>query len=392
MRVAVLVARFPSLSQTFILNQITGLIDRGVAVDIYAHAPSGEPKAHPDVDAYRLPDRTHYGFGIGRGRLARGLWRLGALGASGPRAMLTRLLGLRQRRYDVIHAHFGPLGHQGLALREAGLLDGRLVTSFHGYDITRHVQEFGEHCYERLFDRGDLFLPISERWRSRLIELGCESGKIAVHRMGIDCRRFVFTPRPRPASGPVRLVTIARLVEKKGVEYGIRAVARLLRAGHRLEYDIIGDGPLKEELARLIQELGVGEAVRLLGWKQQDEIAPILAAADVLLAPSVTGRDGDQEGIPVALMEAMASGLLVVSTLHSGIPELISDRVTGYLVPERDVPALAEALEHLIGHRESWPELCRAARVFVERNHDLERLNDRLVEVYRSVTAAERAA
>jgi colanic acid/amylovoran biosynthesis glycosyltransferase len=180
-------------------------------------------------------------------------------------------------------------------------------------------------------------------------------------------------------------VTIARLVEKKGVEYGIRAVAKLVRAKLSIEYHVIGDGPLREDLRQLIQELDANDTVKLLGWKQQQEVVEILNNAHIMLAPSVTSQDGDQEGIPVSLMEAMARGLPIVSTQHSGIPELIENGVSGFLVPEQDVDALAEKLGYLIEHPEVWPEMGRAGRVYVEKHYDINKLNNQLVEIYQKL-------
>lgn len=111
----------------------------------------------------------------------------------------------------------------------------------------------------------------------------------------------------------------------------------------------------------------------------------MLEGADILLAPSVTGSDGNQEGIPVAIMEAMAVGSLIISTRHSGIPELVQDGVSGFLVPERDVDALAEKLIYLIEHPEIWPEMGQAGRAFVEANYDISKLNDSLVDIYQQL-------
>ena len=297
------------------------------------------------------------------------------------------LLGKRQ--YDIIHCHFGPNGLKGSLLRDIGAIQGKLITTFHGYDMSNYPKEMGDHVYKRLFDKGDFLLPISEYWRQRLIELGCDDKKIIVHRMGIDCKRFSFIPCRLHANGPVKIVTIARLVEKKGVELGISAVAKLAKVTRNIQYNIVGDGTLKEDLEQLIQDLHLGDRVKLLGWKQQEEIAEILNNSHILLAPSVTSKDGDQEGIPVALMESMAVGLPIVSTQHSGIPELIQNGVSGFLVAERDVDALAGRLCYLIEHPEIWPEMGRAGRKFVEDHHDIDKLNDRLVEIYKRLLNGE---
>ncbi len=411
MRIAFLVDQFPALSETFILNQIVGLLDRGHEVDIYSDLPGDTSKVHPDVERYQLINRTYYSK-IPYRRVLRVLKGIGLLVANfyrnpvvvlrsanvfqynfykyGEQAAIFRLLYsalpfLNKQPYDIIHCHFGRNGLRGLLLRDIGAIRGKLIVSFHGFDISQYLQKYGDRIYEPMFEAGNLFLPISEHWKQRLIELGCNKDKIVVHRMGIDCGKFSFIPRGRQPSDRVQIVTIARLVEKKGVEYGIQAVAKLAKVNPKIEYNIVGDGPLREDLQQLIQELEVSDTVKLLGWKQQQEILEILNQAHILLAPSVTSKDGDREGIPVTLMEAMAKGLPVVSTQHSGIPELIENGVSGFLVPERDVDALAEKLGYLIERPEVWPDMGRAGRAYVEEHYNVNKLNDRLVEIYQQL-------
>jgi colanic acid/amylovoran biosynthesis glycosyltransferase len=272
-----------------------------------------------------------------------------------------------------------------MLLREIGAIEGKLVTVFHGFDITLLLKEQRERIYKRLFETGDLFLPISEHWKHRLIELGCPEEKIIVHRMGVDCNRFLFRSRRLDDSNKVRFVSIGRLVEKKGFEYGIRAVAKLTKNVQNIEYTIVGDGALNEYLQNLIQELGVDNNIHMVGWKQQEEVIEILENAHILLAPSVTSKNGDQEGIPVSLMEAMAMGLPIVSTKHSGIPELIENGVSGFLVPERDSEALYEKLKYLVDRPDMWPEMGAQGRKYVEENYNINKLNDRLVHIFKDL-------
>jgi colanic acid/amylovoran biosynthesis glycosyltransferase len=166
------------------------------------------------------------------------------------------------------------------------------------------------------------------------------------------------------------------------VEYGIRAVADVLKEGPHLEYRVVGDGPLSEQLQTLIDELDMGDRIALLGWKTQAEIAELMRGSDIFLAPSVTSSDGEIEGIPVVLMEAMARGIPVISTWHAGIPELVQDGVSGYLVPERNVEALSQRLLDLSMNPALWSAMGRAGRERVERNHDIEKLNDHLEQLY----------
>ena len=400
MRIAFVVTEFPALSETFVLNQITGLMDQGHEIDIHADRPR-RIAAHPDYFTYKLASRVYYRIWIPKNtskRILKALWLFATnahknMGAT-LRSMTPTRIGsgdalLRQfyeavpylgrPRYDAIICHFGENGIRLANLKRLGAVQGRLLTFFHGADITRYVIAHSERVYDELFREGALFLPISERWKHRLIELGCAPAKIRVHHMGIDTARFVFQPRQEGADSHLRLVSVARLVEKKGLRYAIDAVSQLqLPTGMKLTYEIIGDGPLHDGLTRQVAELGLQDRVKLSGWQDQAYVVAALAASHVLLAPSVTAKDGDQEGIPVSLMEAMAAGLPVVSTFHSGIPELIEDGVSGLLVNEADPAALASAIERLLADPALRLSIALGARALVESRWNIKALNQSL--------------
>ena len=169
------------------------------------------------------------------------------------------------------------------------------------------------------------------------------------------------------------------------VAYTIRAIARLISSGRRVSYSVVGDGELRSDLEQLIKDLGIESEVLLLGRRNHEEVLRLILDAHVLVAPSVTAANGDQEGIPNVLKEAMASGLPVLSTQHSGIPELVQNGISGFLVPERDVDALTEKLEYFIDHPEKWPEMGRNGRNYVKKYYDINKLNDRLVKIYQQL-------
>ncbi len=405
MKIAFLVSMFPTLSETFVLNQITGLLDRGDEVDIYAQGKGDTQHMHPDVLTYGLLGRTYYLPIMPRNpaaRISKGVlllvsnWRRGPrilsrasnVGRYGWDAASLRLLytgmsfAQRACHYDIIHCHFGWNGLLASKLKDMGVLQGKVVVTFHGADMSAYLRRRGSDAYRFLFRKGELFLPVSERWRRKLTELGCAEDRLVVHRMGVRCSDLSFHPRRLPEDRTVRIVTIARLVEKKGVEYGIRAVAQVLRRHAQVQYNIIGDGPLRKYLRNLIDDLKLTDKVRLLGAREQRDVYRLLTDSHILLCPSVMSEEGDEEGIPVAIMEAMGCGLPVVATRHSGIPELVEDGVSGFLAPERDVDAVAERLSYLMEHAETWPAMGQAGRARIEADYDIEKLNDRLVQIY----------
>ena len=169
----------------------------------------------------------------------------------------------------------------------------------------------------------------------------------------------------------------------------MRAVRLLLDRGVRAEYRVFGDGPLRERLTALAGELGLGDRVVFEGRQGQEAVREGLDRADVLVAASVTAADGDEEGIPNVLKEAMASGMPVVGTRHAGIPELVDDGISGWLVPERDEAQLAEALVRLAAEPERWPAMGRAGRAKVEREYDIHRLNDRFAALLETLIRSE---
>lgn len=410
MRIAFFVGEFPALSETFILNQVTGLIDLGHEVDLYAMRRRRDSKVHPEVSSYGLQDRARYVDMPGRAlpyamgavpRFVRNLLRdpkntIRSLDARrfGKFAATLRLLyastpflGRMPIEYDIMHCHFGPHGVYAVKLRDFGAFRGKIVTSFHGFDVEAYPRATGGNPYHELFRSGDLFLANSRFTERRLRDLGCPADRLVVHPVGIDVARFRSPARSRSVGGPVRLLTVARLVEEKGVAYGIRAVAELRRRQPALElvYDVVGDGPLAPELRALAARLGVEAHVRFVGWASQAELPGIYAAADLFLLPSIRTSSGAEEGAGMVLLEAQAAGLPIIATRVGGIPEVVLEGVSAVLVPERDAVAIADAVEDLVARRDEWQRMGRQGRQYVTRRFDIKVLNDELVRLYQGL-------
>lgn len=428
LRVAFFVNRFPVLSEPFIANAALGLIEAGHSVDIYALQGQAEPDSAAAglTKAANVAAGTGAGAravaGTGTGMLAGCAWfprhprafhrRLaaapqalaGSLARHGLRALrtldprhygrrafslraLAEVESFRPGAYDVLHCHFGTLAAPVLRHRRAGLLAGRVVVHFRGYDITEVVARAGPDLYADTFREADGFVANCRHFADRAVALGCDPRRITVVPSPVMLDRFGFAPPVPPADGAPVLLTVGRLVEKKGIEYVIEAVAMLRGQGRAIVLRIVGDGPLRAALEARAQALGIADAVRFLGAQPHPAIARELAASHLFAAPSVRAADGSEDAAINTLKEAMATGLPVVSTWHGGIPELVEHGVSGLLVPERDAAALAAALASLIDAPQRWAAMGLAGRQRIEHEHASAVANRRLLDVYRRVLA-----
>lgn len=412
MRIAFLLNVFPKTSETFIVNQIVGLIERGHTVDIFARYRNSDDPVDPQVKKYQLVERTQY-LTIPATRKERVLAAAKIILKRGWRRPLPLLRSInvfrygktainlemlchqaffpKTQAYDIVHCHFGPAGIFGQQLRDIGAVKGSLVTTFHGYDIASYVAQHGTGVYEELFRKGEAFTCSSNFVRGKLVAAGCDPAKIFLFRLGTDLTKFDFLERRVDSDGAIRLITVARLVEKKGLEYSIKAVANLVRQFPKLEYRIVGDGDLRQDLSLLIERLNLQTNVILVGWKTPEEVSRLFAKSHIFVLASVLGSDGDFEGQGLVLQEAQAMGLTVVCTNHNGFAESVLDGQSGFLVPERDAEALSTKLAELIRRPDSWPEIGKKGRAFVEAEFDLSKRNDALVELYRRVTGVKSA-
>ncbi len=402
MKIAFIVGVFSKLSETFILNQITGLIDLGHDVEIFSMLKPEEEKIHPEVNEYDLLKRTHYlqdFLPVNKVKrvfkatilICIHIWKhpwviIKVLNVFrfGKKVLTLRVLfyaiPFLEEKFDIIHCHFGPIGKEFLFLID--ILKTKYITSFHGFDFSRYVKQKGTDVYQELFKEGDLFTANTNYTKNKLIELSCNDKKIVIHPMGLRIDKFKYSERIYHPGETIRILTVARLVEKKGVEYSIRAVAKVVSKHPNIQYKIAGDGPLREKLQNLINNLGIENKIRLLGWRSSEEIIKLFQEAHLFILSSATASNGDQEGQGLVLQEAQAMGIPVLSTYHNGIPEGVINGKSGFLVPEKDVEALSEQLNYLIEHPGKWPELGRKGRRFVEEKYDNVQLSKKLEDIY----------
>lgn len=409
LRILVIVGEFPAISNPFILNQITGLIDLGHEVSIYALRVNELQCEHSEVERYQLRDRLYL-----PDKLAASTWgrinyviRNGiALGLKRPRALLTAtrvlldgnfplsfrffhqlnsVVNFPESDFDIIHAQFGHLGNLAMMLREFGGLQGRLVTQFRGFDVSLAISSEGEHYYDALFESGDLFLPVCDYIRQKIIALGAPKEKSFVQYSGVDIDKFEYLERDFHKAGVVRIGSIGRLSEKKGYAYVIKALSILKSEGLEFSYEIVGDGELRSELGELIKSCGLNREIKLSGSRNHDYIADFLHEIDIFVSHNVTAESGDEEGIPNTLKEAMLSGAPVFTTFHAGIPEIISDEVNGFLTEERNIQQLVEKLKKFAFPLQDLGSITTHARETIVTMFDNDKLNVDLVHRYYSI-------
>jgi colanic acid/amylovoran biosynthesis glycosyltransferase len=266
------------------------------------------------------------------------------------------------------------------------------IVSFHGADV---LVDMDKPAYRRatqeMLTLVRRVLVRSESLRRAIVDLGCDENKIDVVRTGIPLDQFPFRQRSFPSrdrEGEWRLLQACRLVEKKGLATTLHAFTGFLVQYPKATITIAGEGPLLEDLRSLAAKLRIENRVNLPGFISQEELRRIFYASHIFLHPSETGRDGNQEGIPNSMLEAMASGLPVFATNHGGIPEAIENGVSGILVPERDYQALGRALLDSAQNPSLLSQMARAGSEAVRQKFDQKQQARTLEELYLETMSA----
>lgn len=393
--------RFPSQTMTFTYREVMALRRRGVTVrTIATWRPDQDALA---AEAQPLIGETFYIFPAAWPQLAAlhlrylftrpaaylsTLARVLIFNREGPAERL-RLLGqfgyavraaaeAERCRADHLHADFA-LNAATVAWIAARLTGRPFSFTAHAADIFVNPILLREKLAEAAF-----VVPISEYNRRYLADLSADpevAARLHVIHCGLDLRQFTPDPGRGPNQPPV-ILAVGRLIEKKGLRYLVEACRHLAQRGQGFECRIIGQGPEEAALRRLAADHALSDRVRLLGALPQEQVREQLRQADVFALPSVVGRDRDQDGIPVVLMEAMAMGVPVVSTRLSGITELVQDGVNGLLVAPNDAPALADAIQRLLHDPALARHFSRHGRATVEREFDIEVSAERLAVLY----------
>ena len=387
MRVGYVLKRFPRYSETFVVTEVLAHEEAGWEVEIFSLRPPNDTHFQDLLARLRAPVRylpsegtrpTDFWAALQEAeRLLPGVWTALEAARGEPAAdvyqALLLALEVRRRGIEHLHAHFASVAATvaRLAARMAGV---PFTFTAHAKDIFHEAVRPDD--VRRKLREAAAVVTVSD---FNLAYLRATYGPAAasVRRVynGLDLDRF---PYHEPRVRSPRVVAIGRLVEKKGFDVLIEAAFLLAGRGVEFTADLIGGGELEEALRRQVDDRGLSARVRLLGPRPQSEIARALTEAAAFAAPCVVGRDGNRDGLPTTLLEAMALGAPCVSTDVTGIPEVLRDGVTGLVVPQNDAGALARALERLLADPELRVGLATRARRRIEQDFDARRNGARL--------------
>jgi glycosyltransferase involved in cell wall biosynthesis len=419
--VGYLVSRFPKLTETFILYEILAVEALGQRVELFpllraratSSPPEGQsllrkiaervrPEAGPVVmhaEAVPLVERAHYTPFLSRSivaanwrafrrrpaRYLRALARVVDENLGSPNFLVGGLaifpkavaIGEQMRELGVTHVHAHFANHPATAAWIIGTVTG-IPYSFTGHGADLQVDQ---HMLGRKVRDAQAVITISEYNRAFIGEHAGAAAvdKVTVIHCGVDTARFAPRESPPRSDGSVEALCIGTFYEVKGHRYLIEAMRILKDRGRSVRLTLVGEGPDEAALRELAAREGVAELITFAGPRTRDEVLAHLRAADLLVVPSIPTESGRREGIPVVLMEAMASGVPVVASGISGIPELVEDGTSGLLVPPKDPPALAAAIERIADDPRLALTLSAGGRARVEAEFDLERNAARLL-------------
>jgi glycosyltransferase involved in cell wall biosynthesis len=387
-RIGYLMSWYPAVTETFILHEMLELRRLGVDLEIFPLFGAATDVVHPGAESLAGRVRYHRAFSAElvlaqlhwlarRPRAYLGAWARALAGNARSPAFLARAIAVvpraavvarRMEERGVAHVHAHWATHPALAAFVVHRLTGI------GYSFTAHAHDlYLDRAMLREKIAAAKFVVTISHFNRALLErlygpLG--AARTVVIPCGVDPRMFERRP-PRRPDGSFTILCVAGLRDYKGHRWLLEACALLRSRGVPLRCVLVGDGPERQAIERQVATLGLREHVTLLGNQPQDRIRALLERSDAVVLSSVVTPGGMMDGIPVALMEAMAMGVPVVSTRVSGIPELVEDGHTGLLAPEKDAPALGAAMERLYREPELARRLGAAGRAHVLERFDL---------------------
>lgn len=285
---------------------------------------------------------------------------------------------------DIFHCQYGPNGVCAAKAKKYGLIKGKIITTFHGYDAHFDPTNLkqGREFYNDLFKITNYITVNTPYLGGQVLKLGCPTGKLRYVPMGVDFEGFRQTPKT--TTDPIIFISIGRLISLKGHRFGIEAINILVKKGYNVQYTIIGDGQEKDNLSTLIQKHNLQNHVLLAGSKTQSEVKKYLSHSHIFLMTSTYDIDGRAETQGVVTIEAQAFGLPIVAFRTGGVPYTIKENVTGFTVNDKDINSFSEKCEELIINKQFWlgEKKRKEIRNWARANYSLEITNQQFMALY----------
>ena len=406
MKILVGVNRFPVISQRFIYLQVRELLDRGHSVGIVLFGAPERDNPLSELHGFDLPGVQFYSDNLARGKERpsrfQALLRMVSLCAIKPRRGWRALRGEFRRRgvrgvletfsdahffsslpdADLIHFQFLTIANRGAVLKRYGLWksEAKMVTSVRGYDITKTAHT-SSYDFESLEKYTDGFFPVCDFLAARL-EAFIEPAVVKVVPSPAQTNEQFQQREPAQADAPLKILSVGRLVEKKGVMTALKGLAIARHRGLQFTYQVIGEGPQRLALENLVDSLELANCVALSGQCSHAAVSEAMRGADILLVASQQASGGDSEGIPNVIKEAMMIGTLVIASGHAGIPEIVSPGETGFLFDEGSPESLSAAFGEALEKQSSWPAIRERANWRVRDKYAVDRVTETLFAAY----------
>lgn len=404
MRICVMTNQFPVVTQTWVVNHVAGLLARGHEVTVVPILPRRDKDDHATAEFEDVIAATTVGPAalvgsrlrrvVDGGRVIaealvahRGHPLRFAVGRDdfplkrlGPRLLCATRVA-RAAPFDVLHAQFGPTGVAAVSLRRTGVFDAPIVCSFHGYDANVIATKY-PGCFDGMLGQVACVTAGTEFMREVVEGLGFPPSSVTVWPQGVDTDR-VRPVASRAASDGFHALSVARLVDFKGIDIALRAVALARSKIAGLRYTIIGEGERRASLESLAAELEIADIAEFRGALSHDDVLAEFSESDVFVLSGRVDVEGQKEGQGVAPLEAAASALPVVACRAGGLTEVVIDGETGLVVPPEDPAAVADALVRLAGDRALARRLGEGGRAHVQRSFSQAHSLDVIEQVYR---------
>lgn len=402
MKVAILAESFPNISETFILNHIKGLIDKNLSVTIFTYNYKKDIKHHNifiEYDMGSLVKSMPYYPKNKFCRLFISFYFLILISFFKPTFIVSLIrLILKTRsvlpifkaytyidnsKYDILHAHFG--NHAKDFLDYKFIFDNTpLVTTFHGYDLDNPRIRKNIFFYKDLILKSQFNICNSSYTNELLIKYGFNEKKISIIPVPLDIKKFSIEKSTNHESNKnsFKIITIGRLIEVKGIIYGIKAIQKLIKEGFSIKYYIIGDGMLFSELDNYIKSNDLHNNVFLMGKLTQEKIIEFAKNVDLFILTGIVSKEGREEAQGLVIQEAQCMNLPVIVSNIGGVKEGIIDKVTGFLTPPKDVNEIAKKISFFYNNRDQVLKFGENGRNFVKKNYSIEDYTHKMLDIY----------